>query len=221
MKKLAVVLAMLVLFTGCATSRSIIDVPSSTPQNAQTVAANGKAVYINTVRDNRSFQTNPRSPDIPSLDPSEDLTDAIKLRAIGRKRNAYGKALGDILLKDGTTVESLIASATRRAFSENGYQVLDYSTWVTPGVYVVDVSIDQFWSWMNPGFWAITLSTEISTSLSIKEGTKQQHAVVQVKASDQFQVGTESNYLKMITGALTLYGEDLKRKLKSLEQTGL
>ena len=210
---------MVALLAGCATSRSVLEImPSSVPENTQTAAtANGKAVYIDTVRDSRSFQENPPSPSIPSLDPSEASSDAIKLRAIGRKRNTWGKALGDILLADGTTVESLIASAINRAFSENGYQVLDNSSKVTPGVYVVDADISQFWAWMNPGFWAITLSAEISTNLSIKVDAKNEQLVVQSESSDHFQTGMESNYIQVVTDALNLYVEKLKSKLKSLE----
>ena len=207
-----------VLLAGCATSRSVIDVPSNVPQDAQAAATtDGKVVYIDTVRDSRSFQERPPSPNIPSLDPSEASSDAIKSRAIGRKRNTYGKALGDILLKEGITVESLISSAINRAFSENGYQVLDNSSQVTPGVYVVDADIDQFWTWMNPGFWAITLSAEISTNLSIKEGTNKQQLVVQSKSSKNFQTGMESNYIQVLTNALNLYIEELKRKLQASE----
>ena len=214
-KALLLVVAV-VFLAGCATNRSVLDVSSSVPQDTQVVAdADGKAVFINAVRDNRSFQEKPRSPNIPSLDPSEASSDVIKSRAIGRKRNSYGKGLGDILLKEGTTVESLVISAIRRAFSENGYRVLDDSSQITADVYVVDADIEQFWTWMNPGFWAITLSSEISTNVSIKEGKKKHELVVQSKAAEGFQVGTESNYLKVITGALNLYVEELKRKLKN------
>ena len=207
-----------VLLAGCATSRSIIDIPSHVPQEAQVAATvDGKAVYIATVRDSRSFQERPPSPDIPSLDPSETSSAEIISRAIGRKRNTYGKALGDILLREGTTVESLTSSAIRRAFSENGYMVLDNASQVTPNVFVVNADINQFWTWMNPGFWAITLSAEISTNLRIKQGAHEQELVVQSKSADSFQTGSESNYLQVITEALSLYIEELKRKLNSLE----
>lgn len=204
--------------TGCATSRSIIDIPSRVPQEAQVAATvDGKVVYIATVIDSRTFQERPPSPNIPSLDPSEASSHAIRSRAIGRKRNTYGKALGDILLKEGTTVESLTSSAIRRAFSENGYMVLDNSSQVTPNVFVVNANIDQFWTWMNPGFWAITLSAEISTNLHIKQGAHEQHLIVQSKSSDRFQTGAEGNYIQVIADALKLFTEELKRKLKSLE----
>jgi len=216
--KTLLLVAAVVLLAGCATSRSVLDLSPGVPQDVQSTAtADGKAVYIDAVRDSRKFQERPSSPSIPSLDPSEASSDSIKLRAIGRKRNTYGKALGDILLQDGTTVESLTSSAIRRAFVESGYQVLDSSSQVAPGVYVVDADIDQFWTWMNPGFWAITISSEISTSLNINEGAKKQQLAVQVRSSDNFQVGTEGNYIKVITGALNLYVEELKRKLKSSE----
>jgi len=217
MQKVKVLLlaVMVVLLAGCATSRSMIDIPASAPQTAQTpVPSNGRTVYIHAVRDKRSFQESPPSPDIPSLDPSEASSDDIRRRAVGRKRNTWGKALGDILLKEGTTIESLTSSAIQRAFSEKGYMVLDASDQVTPDTYVVDADITQFWTWMNPGFWALTISSEISTDLTIKEASSTQKSTVEVKSADHFQTGMESNYIQVITNALNLYVEELKRKLK-------
>ena len=220
MQKMKVLLsvAAIVLLAGCATSRSTIDVPSGASQNAPVAApSNGKVVYIDTVQDKRDFQENPSSPNIPSLDPSEASSDSIKLRAIGRKRNTFGKALGDFLLKEGTTVESLTSSAVRRAFTEEGYKVLDNPSQMAPDVGVVHVDITQFWTWMNPGFWALTISSEISTNVNLKEGTNNRQIEVQVKSADHFQTGIEGNYIQVITDALNLYVEELKRKLKSSE----
>ena len=77
------------------------------PSNSATVNANGKEIFIESVTDERIFQENPKSQDIPSLGlgGSANATEIIRKRAIGRKRNTYGKALGDILLEEGQTVE--------------------------------------------------------------------------------------------------------------------
>jgi hypothetical protein len=66
---------------------------------------------------------------------------------------------------------------------------------------------------MNPGFAAITLSTEISTNLSIKspDGTNKQ--AIAIKASDRYQTGMESNWIEVINKALRAYIDDLKAKL--------
>jgi hypothetical protein len=202
------------LLGACATSRSVIDIPTPSLTNATQQQATGKLVYINPPRDKRVFEASPASPNIPSLDPSEDGSDKIRARAIARKRNTFGKALGDILLPEGKTVESLTAASIRQAFLEKGYQVLDDKSKVSEGTFIVDAELTKFWSWTNPGFAAITLSAEISTQLDIKSpaGTNRQN--VSVKASDNFQTGMESNWTEVINKVLKIYVDDLKQRLQ-------
>lgn len=211
--KSIVPLILVVLLAGCAINRSIVDV-TGIGQGAAIAPSNGKEVYIKQVKDHRVFQVNPSSPNIPSLDPAEKSSDSIEARAIGRKRNTYGKALGDILLKDGDTVGSLTASAIRQAFIEKGYKVVDAPTQSSETAYVVDADISQFWTWMNPGFWSLSLSSEIVTKVQVKGGGKTQNLVVRVKHADNFQTATDSNYTEVIAGALKEYIKNLKGKLK-------
>lgn len=197
---------------GCATSRAVLDV--SAPGSTSAAQPNGKTVLINSPRDMRIFQVSPSSPDIPSLDPSEQQNDAIRLRAVGRKRNTFGKALGDILLAEGKTVETLISRSITQAFADLGYQVITEKSAATNETFVVDATINKFWAWMNPGFWAITLSAEISTDLAIKSSEGREIKKVSVKASDNYQIATDGNWMEVIDNALRLYVDDLKSKLK-------
>jgi len=198
----------------CATSRSVIDIPTPPLTNATQPQARGKDVYINLPKDKRVFEAAPASPNIPSLDSSESNSDRIRARAIARKRNTFGKALGDILLPEGKTVESLTAASIRQAFQEKGYRVLDDKSKVSASTYIVDTELIKFWSWGNPGFWAITLSAEISTVLDIKSPSGTSRENVSVKASDNFQTGMESNWTEVINKALKIYVDDLKAKLQ-------
>ncbi|AWW50243.1 flagellar biosynthesis protein [Polynucleobacter paneuropaeus] len=195
---------------GCATSRSTLDIQLPKGQPSQ---SNGKQVYINSIVDKRSFQVSPPNPDIPSLDPSEDQTEQIKMRAIGRKRNGFGKALGDMLLKDGETVQSLTDKSIRQAFEDKGYSIVANKDGVTKDTYIVDVNIEKFWAWMNPGFWQITLSSEISTDVIIKSSKGTTNQQISVKAADGYQVATESNWMEIIQKSIQLYINDLKSKL--------
>lgn len=210
--KLAGVLVGLFFLGGCATSRSVVDIPP--PTSAKIAEPNGKDVYINSTTDKRTFEAKPSSPNIPSLDPSEGFSESIKLRSIARKRNSYGKALGDILLKEGQTAGSLVAASIRQAFVEKGYRVLDSKDKATSSTYIVDTNVEKFWSWMNPGFFAITLSTEISTDLTIKSPDGTDKSTVSIKASDHFQTAAESNWAEVINKALRSYIDELKSKLK-------
>ena len=198
------------IISGCAINRSTLDIQLPKGQQAQ---LNGKQVYINSVVDKRSFQVSPPSPDIPSLDPSEDQTEQIKMRAIGRKRNGFGKALGDMLLKDGETVQSLTNKSIRQAFEDKGYSIVANKDGVTKDTCIVDVNIEKFWAWMNPGFWQITLSSEISTDVIIKSSKGTTNQQISVKAADGYQVATESNWMEIIQKSIQLYINDLKSKL--------
>ena len=199
------------LLGGCAISRSVLDIPS--PNTEKISQSHGKEVYINSTVDKRIFETAPSSPNTPSLDPNADQSDTVKRRAVGRKRNTFGKALGDILLKEGQTVETLTSASIRQAFMEKGYRVVTSKDETRSNTYIVDADIEKFWSWTNPGFAAITLSTEISASLSIKspEGTSRQ--AIAVKASDHYQTGMEENWIEVINKALRAFIDDVKAKL--------
>lgn len=119
-------------------------------------------------------------------------------------------------IPEGKTVESLIDAALRQAFVENGYKVISRKEQITDDTYVVDAQINKLWSWMNPGFWAITLSTEISTNIEIKNKNAIAEKTLSVKNSDTFQAGTESNWLEVIQNALKAYIIESNSKLKSV-----
>ncbi len=216
MKKIFSLLAFLLsaaLLGGCATSRSVLDIPSPVDKSRAESAAD-KEVLVVAVNDKRIFQENPSSPEIASLSPYEDQSEKTRSRAVGRKRNSFGKALGDILLKEEQSVETLTAESIQQAFAEKGYRVLKDKTQATTKTWRVNADVEKFWSWMNPGFAAITLSTEISTTIDIQSPEEKSTQTVSVKASDYFQTGMEGNWVEVINKALRLYIDQLKTKLK-------
>jgi PBP1b-binding outer membrane lipoprotein LpoB len=115
---LLVVLAFVV--SGCATTRGVLEIETEESVNP----ASGQAVKIVQVVDQRIFEIRPPSPDIPSLKNNEINDPAITSRAIARKRNAYGKAMGDILLPEGQTIMDLVSSSLAKGLRENGYRVV-------------------------------------------------------------------------------------------------
>lgn len=202
----------LAFLSGCATSRGEVELTIPTSTGAE--LSDGKEIYINSVVDKRLFEVKPKEPYIPSLDPDEPQSDSIKLRAIARKRNSYGKGLGDILLKEGQTVESIIYDSLKQAFIQNGYSIIENKKQITKDTYVVDSQINKFWSWMNPGFWALTLSTEISTDINIKKESETKNEEINVKVFDKFQTGSGSNWVSVMQVALRAYIKEVKSKLK-------
>ena len=208
-----VLLAGALLLNGCATNRGLVSL--TTPTSDKVAPSKGMEIYIRSVVDKRIFEEAPKSPDIPSLDPSEPQGEDIKRRAIARKRNTFGKGLGDILLNQGQTVMSVISDSLRQAFIEDGYTVVGNSANLGKNSRIVDVEINKFWSWMNPGFWAITLSTEIGTDVTIVQGAGEgEKKTVHVKADDNFQTAVEGNWLSVMHTALKDYINEAKAKIK-------
>ena len=208
----AVLLWLILNLTGCATSRSELDI--AVPVSTTTALTSAKSVYVEAVADIRQYETKPKEPNIPSLDPSEAQDDAIRQRAVGRKRNAYGMGLGDILLRDGQSVPALVKSSVQEAFKQKGYRIIESKVGVDPETLSVLVRIDKFWSWMNPGFWSITLSTEISTSIDVETAGGKRQIITEAKSSDHFQTGAESNWMDVINVALKNYISKLSEQIE-------
>ena len=201
------------LFSGCAVKRGEVTLQAPVKTEAS-VPLNGQEIYINSVVDRRMFQVKPPQPNIPSLDPSATQSDEIKARAVGRKRNGYGMALGDILLNEGQTVNSVIKNTFTQALKEKGYRILDTKEQITPKTYVADINIMKFWSWMNPGFFAITISSEIETIIKLKKADSSEPYTLYAKAADTFQTGMESNYIEIMEKSLKAYAEKVKEEIK-------
>lgn len=203
----------ILFFTGCATKRGEVALQVPTTKT-ETVPSNGKQVYINSILDKRMFEPKPADPSTPSLDPSEAQNDVIKSRAVGRKRNSYGMALGDILLNEKQSVSSVIKDSLKEALTDKGYHIIDNKEHVTPQTYIADIKILKFWSWMNMGFWALTLSCEIETNVDFKQEGSSKTYNLHVKAADSFQTGMESNYIEVMQKALKEYTYQAKIEIK-------
>jgi hypothetical protein len=88
---------------------------------------------------------------MPSLqNPGEVNSGAITSRAIGRQRGGEGKALGNVLLPDGRTVELVVREAVTKALAELGYAVVDVRSPQFEKAFPMQVDIEQFWTWFTP-----------------------------------------------------------------------
>lgn len=155
-------LGLLTLGSGCAVNRGILDIriqPTVDP-------ASSNVVKITKVVDSRKFELKPSSVSTPSLKDGQIDNKAITLRAIARKRNGWGKAMGDILLPEGRTVEDLVRELVQKALRDKGYSVITDPDVVNPGAVALEVEIHKFWSWLEIGFWALAL--EFNAELDIK-----------------------------------------------------
>ena len=165
--RVALLIGAITIANGCATNRGVIDLAptqdASTTISSNNVAATAPAVYIASIRDARIFALKPSEPSTPSLKDGQIDNPEITLRAIARKRNGYGKALGDILLPEGETVPEVIRDNLVMVLTEKGYRVV-----ATPGegASTLDVVVEKFWSWFTPGFWAAKIEFKSQLQLT-------------------------------------------------------
>ena len=108
----------------------------------------GREVKIVRVTDRRTFQLKPSDPSTPSLKDGQIDNPAITSRAIARKRSGYGKAMGDILLPEGHTVEQLVGTALTRGLRGAGYRVLLQGQEGYEQAVPLEADIRRFWTWI-------------------------------------------------------------------------
>jgi len=163
----------LALLGGCATNRSYMRLDAA--HGSATVShPTGKAVVFDAVQDARKFEEDPRDPSVPSLKKGDDykLDAEQRKRAIARKRNGFGKAIGDILLEDGQSVETLTRDLVADGFSRHGYQVVAPGAAPPPDALHVTVTIDEFWAWFTPGMWTVDMEGKVHTEIRLGSGVQ-------------------------------------------------
>ncbi len=191
---------------GCALGRDTVAVTAPSAGNPAT----GQAVRIESVLDARKFEVAPSSPDIPSLDDAEASGDAIKARAIGRKRNTYGKALGDIVLPEGQTVAGLTETAIATAFRESGYVVASKGDANYDSAVPVSARVNEFWAWVRPGFWSVTTNQKAEVELQGNVGGLSGKQVLKTQVTESKQVVTGDDWRQIVEKGLKALTDETK-----------
>ncbi|HSX90874.1 MAG TPA: flagellar biosynthesis protein [Pseudomonas sp.] len=205
--RMGVVACLLALSVGCATNRSEIDVKVPQLDQANIAPSNGKKVYITAV-DERVFEINPRKADIPSLKNDEITVRSITERAVARKRNGYGKGLGDVLLPSGRTVSTLVSESVASAYRQAGYEVVGDPG--VPDAAAVKVRIVEFWSWFSPGFFYVTVNNKSRLNIETEGGSG--FEVVTLK-NDGMQAVTENDWKEITEAGLQEIMQETAKKL--------
>ncbi len=196
---------------GCATSRSEVKIGGGEALTNAPVTQS-RAVVIRSVRDERQFAEKPSDPSVPSLG-SAGGNDAEKARAIGRKRNGFGQALGDVLLENGQTVTGVVRDNLASAFRQAGYRVAPDLASAGSSPLIVDVAVRKFWAWFTPGMMSISLSANIETDVRISGGGTS--TVVSVAAKDERMVANDEAWVEIVQKALAAYRGEAARRVAS------
>ncbi|MBI2770963.1 MAG: hypothetical protein HYX47_15165 [Burkholderiales bacterium] len=199
------------LLGGCAAGRSEVRLAGPSAYPVPQVTPNGRSVFIRTVTDERVFEQAPGNPSIPSLgfETAAGASADVKARAIGRKRSGYGMAMGDVLLQNGQTVESVVRENLSAAFQQLGYGVAREMSAGT-GPVIVDVRIKRFWSWLQPGFAALSLHAEIETALQVAGGGA---VTISVRTRDSRQFAGDGAWVEIVQQALHNYRIEAAKQL--------
>ena len=205
-----------VVLVGCALGRDEIklaDAPLAA--NAQ-APSKGRSVYVRTVTDERVFKDSDE-PGTPSLD-TDGHKPEIKARAVSRKRNGYGMALGDVLLEPGQTVAGKVGDALRQAFQQSGYTVVAEAGGAGANApIIVDVRITKFWTWRRAKFTELSLISEIQTEMTMT-GAKSWPGVIFVHVEDNvFAAGGSDTTIESLQKALVAYRAEGVKKLAELK----
>ena len=208
--KFSLVVLFVSFVTGCATSRSVVDVDKvvvSTPKQ-------GTDVKFSSVTDLRDFQVKPRSADTPSLKHGEIGNEDVTSRAIARKRNGFGMAMGDIVLPENTTVMEVIENQLSKIFNDNGYRVLLPEDRGYSEAIPLDVDILKLWGWMSPGFWSLGITFEAAVSVIGPHSQFHDGVMFESSVEKRYQTGMTSNWKKVLELSLQELREDADTKLK-------
>ena len=183
------------LGSGCVAGRRTVDLPVPT---ATSLPASKGTVAINSIVDARHFENEPSEPSTPSIDGDVKSLSAEQLSVfIGRQRNGYGHAMGDIALPAGETVQARVKELITQGFARRGYTI----TTDVSADNAVDVKIDEFWAWFSPGFAYVSFEARVYCTVTVKRGGSTQTFSVQGYGSNHGQVASNENWQLAYTRA--------------------
>ena len=194
------------LLTGCVTGTRNVDISASKYTNDKT--ASGQ-VYIAIIDDKRVFEAKPATPSTPSVTGDLAKTPKATLATlIGRQRNGYGKAMGDVALPKSETVQTEMKATLKEGLESRGYTVSD-----NPNAPIkLNVDIEKFWAWFSPGMFAVSFEAELACKINYADAKGNQTFNVKGYGLNKGQVASDANWALAYQRAL----DDL---LKNLDKT--
>lgn len=205
------VLGVACLLSGCVTGRRSFDVGLESGSIAPADAApKGTLAFVN-VSDARHFENKPSDPSTPSIHGDiNSISAAERSRFIGRQRNTFGHAMGDIVLPDGKTVQTKIVEIMTEGLKRRGYSVVAGN----PALGTVEVEVQDFWSWTTPGFWALSFEARIGCNVSMEYGGRKASFQVRGYALNHGQIAKDKNWQEAYEEAFADFLKDFDLKLK-------
>jgi len=172
------------------------------------------ALRITSIEDGRVFEHKPRDPSTPSVRGDlASMTPAQLETLIGRQRNGYGGAMGDVALPEGKTVPGKVQELLTQGLEGRGYTIVDSDHELD-----LAVEIKRFWSWGTPGLFSISFEAVIETALTFIRASDELTLEVAGYGLNRGQVGSDANWALAYERA---YTDFLKNLEAALDEQGL
>jgi uncharacterized lipoprotein YajG len=196
------------LMSSCVTGRRLV--PLSVPNSAKAAETRG-SVYIQEVTDARRFENSPSDPSVPSIDGDVfKLTPEVKNVMIGRQRNAWGMAMGDIALPAGSSVTETVRMLLEEAFQRHGYKV----TRDPKGARAASVRVDEFWAWFTPGMWSVLFEAKIACAITVTQPSGKT-LTIRGHGENSGQVASNANWQLAYARAIDQFLQNSKGELEN------
>ena len=187
---LPIVIAVSCLSSGCVTGRRSFGVNVPPAESYSQNSAKG-SIAVGLVTDARQFENKPGDPSTPSINGDvNDLSPEARSKFIGRQRGTFGHAWGDIVLPEGQTVQGKVADLLREGLKRRGFQIVDPSATENSAT----AEIQQFWSWMTPGFFALSFEAQIKCKVTVTRAGKATTIVVKGYGLNHGQFAKDVNW---------------------------
>lgn len=214
--KLSLVLGLALLCltqTACVVGRRTV--PLTVPTAAIPSEKTGGPIHVDTIVDHRTFEQKPKDPSTPSID--GDLASmSLEQRStmIGRQRNGYGGAMGDIALPAGDTVPKVAKRLLEEGLKKRGYEIsADAAAPKT-----ARVSVDEFWAWFTPGMFSVTFEARISCSIALSASDgRAEKMIIRGYGKNSGQVASDANWQAAYSRAFDDFLAQLDLKLNQLK----
>ena len=205
----SLIIITLSLLSGCVVGRRTVDAPIP-----QTTGTSGKgAFYIGSIDDNRVFMDDPGTPSTPSVDGEVNETPKSVLETlIGRQRNSYGMALGDVALPNGETVVTRTRQLLEEGLRRRGFTISD----APDAPYSATVKIDQYWGWATPGFISVSIESKIKCTITVKTPQGSHTIVVNGYGIGEAMGANDQLWRTSYGNAYTAFLDDFAKQMNEL-----
>ena len=211
MKNLLLAIFAAFMLCGCAPKGIFVSLPD---EQAPSSISKKTKIYIESVKDVRAFENDPKQASIPSLYKHNvnEVSAKEKQKYIGRTRNGYGKGLRNVILENKQRTTSVVRARIEDAFRSNGYQVIKNENEIDKDTISVNARIVKFWSYISLGFSKVGLNMDIDTLLSVKD----KEIKTDLKRSEFYFLVTNDDFSNIIKTSLKEYKEKLAKQISEL-----